>query len=401
MCPCSCVFNFCVYLLLISSSDLFLSFQFAIFFDFVAILFDLFSWVWSEDGFFYGRVLDYAGGGAVHMVGGIAAFSGAWILGPRIGRFEHDEATDAWSSHPIRGHDSVLAATGTFILWFGFFPFNAASGMNIVGEGLLQTGRVVTVTALGGASGCLTLLFYGIYFTKEKNIDLGLSMNGLLGGMVATCSGVGYYDPWVGLVVGSTGSLVYYALAWFMEFKLRIDDPLGAAPLHLGCGAWGMIMAGFFANSAYVVDPKHAGIFYGGDGTQLGWQILGVVTDFSWTMATCSLMFWTMNYFGIFRVSKEAELMGMDVHHHGGTAYPRGSVSVEFASKSSLRHFSQDNIQHDINTINENGEQKEGNGADRDNKKGQDETATVENNEQGMRRRHRSSFGTTTDRGSI
>ena len=284
-------------------------------------------WVWSEDGFFYGKVIDFAGGGAVHMVGGIAAFTGAWILGPRIGRFEHDEATGAWISRRIPGHNSVLAATGTFILWFGFFPFNAAAGGNIVGEGLAQAGRVATVTALAGAAGCLTLLLVGIRFRKESTIDLGLSMNGLLAGMVTTCSGVGYYDPWVGILAGSTGALVYYGMAWVMEFRWRIDDPLGAAPLHLGPGAWGMIMVAFCANPAYLEDVRQAGIFYGGDGTQLAWQLAAVAADFVWSMSTCSLMFWTMNYFEIFRVSEEAERMGMDLHHHGGAAYQRGSIA--------------------------------------------------------------------------
>lgn len=283
-------------------------------------------WIWTEDGFFYGKVFDFAGGGAVHMVGGTAAFAGAWILGPRIGRFKFDSETNTWISIPIPGHDSVLAATGTFILWFGFFPFNAAAGGSIVGQGLSQVGRVATVTALAGAAGCMTLLCVGIYFKKDSTIDLGLSMNGLLAGMVATCSGVGYFDPWVGLIVGSTGALVYYAMAWVMEFKWRIDDPLGAAPLHLGAGAWGMILVAFFANPAYLDDVSQAGIFYGGDGMQLAWQLAAIAANFSWSMATCSLMFWTMNYFGIFRVSEEVERMGMDMHHHGGAAYTRGSV---------------------------------------------------------------------------
>ena len=89
-------------------------------------------WVWSEDGLFYGRAIDYAAGGAVHMVGGVAALSGAWILGPRIGRFIYDDVSETWISQPIPGHNSVLACTGAFILWFGFFPFNAASGFSIV-----------------------------------------------------------------------------------------------------------------------------------------------------------------------------------------------------------------------------------------------------------------------------
>merc|ERR1711884_275265 len=104
------------------------------------------------------------------MVGGIAAFTGAWILGPRIGRFEYNEETKTWTSCPIPGHNSVLAATGTFILWFGFFPFNAAAGGNIVGDGLIQAGRVATVTALAGAAGCLTLLCVGVFLRKESTI---------------------------------------------------------------------------------------------------------------------------------------------------------------------------------------------------------------------------------------
>ena len=283
-------------------------------------------WIWTPQGFLYGNVFDFAGGGAVHMVGGTAALAGAWVLGPRIGRFEYDSETETWISHPIRGHNSVLAATGTFILWFGFFPFNAASGGNIVGTGLTQVGRIATVTALAGAAGCMTLLAVGVFFKKESTIDLGLSMNGLLAGMVATCSGVGYYDPWVGILVGSTGALVYYGMAWVMEFIWRIDDPLGAAPLHLGSGAWGMIIVAFCANPAYIDDVSQAGIFYGGNGKQLGWQIAGILAYFSWTMATCTLMFWVMNYFEIFRVSEEVERMGMDLHHHGGAAYVRGSV---------------------------------------------------------------------------
>ena len=290
-------------------------------------------WIWTEQGFLYGKVFDYAGGGAVHMVGGAAAFSGAWLLGPRIGRFEYNSETETWISHPIRGHDSVLAATGAFILWFGFFPFNAASGMSIVGAGLTQTGRVAVVTALAGAAGCMTLLAVGVYFRKESTIDLGLSMNGLLAGMVATCSGVGYYDPWVGILAGSTGALVYYGMAWVMEFMWRIDDPLGAAPLHLGAGAWGMILVAFCANPAYIDDVSQRGIFYGGDGTQLGWQLAAICAYTSWTMATCSLMFWTLNYLGWFRVSEEVERMGMDLHHHGGAAYVRGSVVPSVKSK--------------------------------------------------------------------
>ena len=256
------------------------------------------------------------------MVGGAAALSGAWILGPRLGRFRYDEATETWISCPIPGHNAVLAATGTFILWMGFFPFNTAAGFTIVNEGFVAVGRVATVTALAGASGCLTLLSVGYYWREEKTVDLGLSMNGLLSGMVATCSGVGYYNPWAGIPIGITGSLSYYASAWVLE-RLRIDDPLGAAPVHLGAGAWGMLLVAFFANGEFMENATsdHVGIFFGGNGKLLGWQLAAIALDYAWTMATCSIMFGVLKYFGIFRVSEAAERMGMDYHHHGGAAY--------------------------------------------------------------------------------
>ena len=132
-------------------------------------------------------------------------------------------------------------------------------------------------------------------------------MNGLFAGIIATCSGVGYYDPWVGLLVGSMDALVYYTMAWIVEFKLRIDDPLGATHLHLGAGAWGMIMVAFCADLAYLDDKSQPGLFYGGNVMQLIWQLAGVAADFTWTTGTCSLMFWTMNYFEIFRDQKPRE----------------------------------------------------------------------------------------------
>jgi len=180
------------------------------------------------------------------------------------------------------------------------------------GGGFVQVGRVATVTALAGASGAITLLCVG-WFHREGNVlDLGLCINGLLSGMVATCSGVGYYDPWAGLPIGATGALSYYGMAWLLD-RLRIDDPVGASPVHLGAGAWGMLCVAFFVNPAYLdgSTSDNTGIFFGGNGKLLAWQLAAISLDFAWPMATCSLMFWTLNKFGLFRVSEEAELMGM------------------------------------------------------------------------------------------
>lgn len=159
-------------------------------------------------GFFTGKaVYDFAGGGAVHGVGGAAAMAGSYFLGPRIGKYVKNEETGKLEPVEIPGHNLVIAALGGFILWFGFFPFNTGAAANVVGfDALVQTGRIAVVTTLAGATGAFTLLLYGRF--RLKVWDMMLALNGLLAGMVATCSGVNAYEPPIALVVGGTGAMV-------------------------------------------------------------------------------------------------------------------------------------------------------------------------------------------------
>jgi Amt family ammonium transporter len=276
-------------------------------------------WIWSADGWMAGKVLDYAGGGAVHGVGGTAALSAAWILGPRIGRFSYDEVTKKWTSHKIPGHNLVLSALGGFILWMGFFPFNGGSGLDIGSmDGAVVTGRVVVVTTLAGASGGITMLIFGR--VKSGEWDMMLSLNGVLAGMIASCSGVNTFHPTVSLFVGFSGSFAYYIQDWVTENIFHIDDPLGAAALHMGAGFWGCILSGLLANDEYIGDEM-AGLFYGGSIKTLGWQITAILAYFAWSFGTCTIMFSTLMYMGWFRVDEDEELKGLDVTHHGGSAY--------------------------------------------------------------------------------
>mmetsp|Transcript_17167 Transcript_17167/g.39796 ORF Transcript_17167/g.39796 Transcript_17167/m.39796 type:complete len:208 (+) Transcript_17167:377-1000(+) len=164
---------------------------------------------------------------------------------------------------------------------------------------------------------------------KDGIWDMMMSMNGLFAGMIATCSCCNVIQPWAGFIVGFTGALFYYAQSWVTEHILHIDDPLDAAALHMGGGFWGMIMAGLLADPDFVEDGDE-GLFYGG-GKQLGYQIMGIAVYGGWALGTSALMFGTLNYLGLFRVSEEVELMGLDEHHHGGYSYrismrnPRGS----------------------------------------------------------------------------
>jgi len=295
--------------------------------------------VWNPEGFLYGKVVDYAGGGVVHLIGGAAAMSGAWILGARKGRFVRHTVTGKWQCVDIPGHNSVLAALGALVLWFGFLPFIAGAGYSVAGfTSLATTGRAVVVTILAGASGAISLLCFGL--AKYRHWDLELAMNGLLAGIVSTLvldscnksaqrfhcisnifhfrqvassSGANVYDTWIAVVVGLLGAVGFNLQVLLFEKVLRIDDPLNASALHMGAGITGMICVGFFANPDYTMDSSvnGAGIIYGGNGIQLARQVYGTCVYFLWSFGASSILFYGLHLVGWFRVSEEVEEMGM------------------------------------------------------------------------------------------
>lgn len=175
------------------------------------------------------------------------------------------------------------------------------------------------VTTLAAGSGPCSLLFYGVI--RNGVWDPAFAMNGLLGGMVATCSGVNVYDSWVAILIGILGAWGFYVQVWVSEWFLFIDDPLNASALHMGSGMIGMLAVGFFANDKYVESKEQAGIFYGGTGKQLGYQVYGTIVYFCWSFGMSVLLFGALRVMGRLRVSKEVEIMGMDEHHHAGAAY--------------------------------------------------------------------------------
>merc|ERR1712151_1097416 len=277
-------------------------------------------WIWDPSGFLNGVVYDFAGGGAVHMVGGVAAAVGAYILGPRKGKFVVSEETGKKVPVEIPGHNATLAVLGTIILWFGFFAFNGGSAYTIAGKAqYLATGRAVVVTTLGGAFGGMLTMFWGYYATGAW--DIGWVINGLLGGMVATCSGANAQEAWAAVIVGLLGAAATQGQVLLFEHVLFIDDPLNASAVHLAAGAVGMIWVAFVANPEYSGED-FTGIFYGGSWSFLGWQIVGRIVYSAWTLVTSGLLFGAMNYMGWFRISDEEEDAGIDISEHGGKAYP-------------------------------------------------------------------------------
>ena len=241
-------------------------------------------WVWggtpwlTDLGF-----TDFAGSACIHMVGGITAFIGAALLGPRIGKYDKDG-----KSRPIMGHNILIGALGVFILWFGWYGFNGAAA---------------TVTAM-------------IYtWIKNGKPDVSMSLNGSLAGLVAITAGCANVDAVGAFVIGGLSGILCTMSVYFVEDKLKVDDPVGAVSVHGACGLFGTLMVGLFDYTD--------GLFYGGGVHHLAIQALGVVCIAGWVIVTMSIVFIVLKKTIGLRVSKEEELEGLDSTEHGlESAYP-------------------------------------------------------------------------------
>ncbi|MGC8800414.1 ammonium transporter [Chloroflexus sp.] len=279
-------------------------------------------WVWSGAGWlntYSGSTegnwgfTDFAGSTVVHSVGGWASLVGAMILGPRLGRFGPDGKPRA-----IPGHNMSLAALGTFILWLGWFGFNPGSQLAIASQANADAVAMVAVTTnLAAAAGALGALFTA--WLRYGKPDLGQTLNGVLGGLVAITAGCAYVDPLAAIIIGFIAGPVVVFSAELLE-KLKIDDPVGAVPVHLVNGIWGTLAVGLFASIPG--NTGTTGLFYGGGLTLLISQLVGVVAIGLWTVATAALMFFAIKATIGLRVSKAEEEAGLDIGEHGMVAYP-------------------------------------------------------------------------------
>ncbi|KAK6781100.1 hypothetical protein RDI58_023284 [Solanum bulbocastanum] len=295
-------------------------------------------WFWSPDGWaspgysnllFGSGVIDFAGSGVVHMVGGIAGFYGALIEGPRIGRFDHTGRSVA-----LRGHSASLVVLGTFLLWFGWYGFNPGSFNKILitYDGATggyygqwsAVGRTAVTTTLAGCTAALTTLFGKRILSGHWNVtDV---CNGLLGGFAAITAGCSVVEPWAAIICGFVAAIVLIGCNMLAE-KFKYDDPLEAAQLHGGCGAWGIIFTALFAKGEFVdqVYPgkpgRPHGLFMGGGGKLLGAHIIQILVIIGWVSATMGPLFYILHRFKLLRISSEDEMAGMDLTRHGGFAY--------------------------------------------------------------------------------
>ncbi len=276
-------------------------------------------WVWgggwlAQLPFGLGHA-DFAGSGVVHAIGGMVGLAGAMVLGPRFGKYTKDGKPRA-----IPGHNMSLAALGTFILWFGWFGFNPGSTFS---AHHLRIAVVAVNTNLAAAAGAFVTLL--IMRAKTKRWDLGMALNGTLGGLVAVTAPCAWIEAWAAVVIGAIAGLLVVGGVYFLESK-GIDDPVGAVSVHGINGLWGLISVGLFADGTYglysLEAPYVTGLFYGGGAGQLWAQLIGAGMVTLWGLGLGYVLFKVMDIiFGI-RVSPEEELRGLDIQEHGTPAYP-------------------------------------------------------------------------------
>ena len=264
-------------------------------------------WIWGGGWLSQMGFHDFAGSTAVHMVGGVAAFIGASILGPRIGKYDSKGNAKA-----IPGHSLTLGALGVFILWFCWFGFNGASTASLEGEAITTVGKIFVNTNLAAAVATCTVLI--ITWIKYKKPDISMTLNGSLAGLVAITAGCDTVSPIFAAIIGIlSGFTVVFGIE-FIDQVLKVDDPVGAVGVHGLNGALGTICVGLFSDGT---GTEKAGLFMGGGLHLLGIQCLGVLAVIIWVTATMTIVFFTIKRAVGLRVSTEEEIAGLDIMEHG------------------------------------------------------------------------------------
>jgi ammonium transporter, Amt family len=279
-------------------------------------------WVWGPDGWLatMGTPFhDFAGSTVVHSVGGFISLAGAIALGPRLGRkFKRD------GGGMPPGHDMTIAAVGGVILWFGWYGFNPGSTLSAMDfEGI---GRVATNTTLAASAAGLAAMFFA--YPRAHKWDTGISINGFLAGLVAITAPCYWVSPFGSVCIGAIAGVVVILGVDLLE-RLRIDDPIGAWPVHGLCGIWGTLSLGLFATGQFGAatssgpdaSSSFKGLFYGGGFHTLQFQAYGSLVMCSCAFGVALVVMFALKRVGVLRISPEHELEGLDIVEHGAPAY--------------------------------------------------------------------------------
>ncbi len=284
-------------------------------------------WIWGGGWLSQMGFHDFAGSCAIHMVGGISALIGAKILGPRIGKFQTDEAGKIKKVNAIPGHNILIGALGVFILWLGWYGFNGAACTSVE-----QLGSVfVTTTIAPAIATVVCMVFTWIKYGKP---DVSMCLNASLAGLVAITAPCDVTDAAGAIIIGAVAGLLVCFGVWFLDYVLHIDDPVGAVAVHCLNGIWGTIAVGLFATNTapgYSIADANGtelvGLFYGGGFKLLGLQLEGMFAVIAWTVVTITICFYAIKAIVGLRVTEEEEITGLDPTEHGlASAYSGFSI---------------------------------------------------------------------------
>jgi len=269
-------------------------------------------WIWGGGWLAQWGFHDFAGSTAIHMVGGIAALVGATILGPRIGKFDKNGKPKA-----IPGHSLTLGALGCFILWFGWYGFNGAAATSTA-----QLGTIFMVTTISPAIATVVCMIFT--WLKYGKPDVSMCLNASLAGLVGITAPCDVTDALGSAIIGAVSGLLVCFGVWFLDYKLKVDDPVGAVAVHMMNGIWGTIAVGLFANPDVpgysLVDQNGdqlAGVFYGGGGALIGRQLVGMLAVAAWAAITMIIVFQAIKHTIGLRASEQEEIIGLDATEHG------------------------------------------------------------------------------------
>ena len=291
-------------------------------------------WIWgggwlSQIGFH-----DFAGSCAIHMVGGISALIGAKILGPRIGKFKKDKSGKVIKVNAFPGHNIALGALGVFILWLGWYGFNGAAATSVE-----QLGSVFLTTTIAPAIATVVCMIFT--WIKYGKPDVSMCLNASLAGLVAITAPCDVTDAAGAIAIGAVAGLLVVFGVWLLDYKLHIDDPVGAVAVHCLNGMWGTLAVGLFATPeapgysiANASGRTLTGLFYGGGFELLGLQLIGFLAVAAWTAVTITVVFLIIKATLGLRASREEEIIGLDATEHGlPSAYAGFAMHADYAEE--------------------------------------------------------------------
>ncbi|MBQ6094895.1 MAG: ammonium transporter [Lachnospiraceae bacterium] len=312
-------------------------------------------WTWGGGFLAQMGFHDFAGSTCIHMVGGICAFIGAMMVGPRIGKFVKDKAGKVTKVNAFPGHNLPLGALGVFILWLGWYGFNGAAAVSVAELGSI----FVTTTIAPAIATVVCMIFTWIKYGKP---DVSMCLNASLAGLVAITAPCDVCDAFGAIVIGAVAGLLVCFGVWLLDYKLRVDDPVGAVAVHMMNGIWGTIAVGLFATPSAPAFARGigdgvsfganqiagAGLFYGGGFKQLGLQLLGVGATAGWTIVAITITFLVIKAIFGLRVTEEEEITGLDATEHGLASAYSGFAIMDVSNTMTMDINENTNLGSDV-----------------------------------------------------